>query len=1627
MLYTLWRRWLNERFRTGRRGRRSNGGRNPGHRLKLEVLEDRLAPATFTWTGAGGTANWSDGNNWLDDQGRPNAPPNGSDLVFPASASQLSSTNNNQGFGISTLTIHGSGYIFNGSDMTVNGEIIADNSTGTNTVNINLSFSSREDVTVSGSQASLNLAGVLGGDQGLRKFGTGTLMLSGANAYQGVTDVESGTLQLGAADAIPSTSSVQIVVGTLDLNDHNDTIGSLLGGGVVTLGSNPNTTLTTGVDNTSTQYGGRISGSGALTKSGTGTFILANRNNSYTGATNVNSGVLRLGDQNSIPATSAVTVAGGSTLNLNNLNDTVGSLAGAGSVTLGTNTNVRLTTGGNNATTTFSGVISGSGGLIKTGTGVQSLTHANMYAGPTAINSGTLIAAADDALGTGTTAATAATVTAGATLGFEGGIVYTRAKPVTLNGTGAGGAGAMLNRGGNNSFMGPITLGSDSTIGAMPGTALTLGGTVSGTGTRALTKAGGGMLVLSAANPYTGGTILMAGTLAVGNNTALGTGSLTLTGGVLQSSSSTSTVALNNTFTVNGPATVGGSNNLTLSNTGTLNSTLMVANLGTITVSGTLGGNGGLTKRDVGLLTISGNTNNTYVGETKVMAGMVKLSKTGGIRAIPGALTIGDGSNAAVVQLTARDQTAPTSAVAVDQGAQLDLNNNADTVGGLTLTAGLVTTGGSGVLTLNGNIVTNAAATAATINGNLALGTATRAITVVHGTGPGDLIIKAVVGGTNVGLTKLGGGMLELSAANTYTGPTTLMEGSLAVGDNSALGGGNLVLDGGRLQSTSMVTLSNTFVVGGAAAVGGGNPLTLSGTGSLGDTLTVENAVSGAITLSGLLIGSGSLTKTGAGTLELKADNAYTGTTRVAAGALTVNGNQPSSPVMVESDGTLKGTGTTGAINATGGTISPGNSPGILTARGDVTFSASATLAITVNGTTPGTGFSQLKAAGAVNLGGAQLQLTGDVAAVPEGARLTILTGASITGAFTVNFGQIPFGTDVTPTQVDLVRKISTTAAVKADIAAAVFGQIVHFTATITANQATATGTVTFQEGPTVLATQPLNGGQANLTSSALAAGTHNIHVTYGGGVSFVESSADLPYTVNKAESNVKVDASLSTSFVGQEVTFTAVVTVPPPGGGTLTGTVNFLEGPVALGSATLDPTGRARWASRTLPAGTHTILARYGGDPNFNASDSAGLAYTVKKVASATQVSASLSPAPVGQPVTFTAVVTASPPGSGTPLGAVVFTVDDTQPTRVSLNIAGQATSPAFTLTAGLHTVRARYEGSSSFDVSSADLMLEAKATGPLLKDLAVPTTLAGQQGQAFSGVVASFGTSAGQATAGDFTATITWGDDHTSAGGIAPDGRGGFTVNGTNTYAQEGPYPLSVRVGARDGSTATVSGTVHVARSGQPAATLLQVANGISHSDEYFRNFVTAVYHRYLGRGPDPAGLNAWVTGLKGSVTDEQLEAGFIGSPEYIADHGGTGEAWVRGMYKDLLGRTPAQSEVDTWLNLLNRNVAPTAIALGFAASPEREGQRVQEDYRRYLGRGASPAEVNLWVDLFTNHGVRNETVVAGFVGSPEYFGQKFGNARDWLFAAYQDILGRDVDEFGATVWLPVLGYRA
>src|SRR5207247_1503751 len=142
------------------------------------------------------------------------------------------------------------------------------------------------------------------------------------------------------------------------------------------------------------------------------------------------------------------------------------------------------------------------------------------------------------------------------------------------------------------------------------------------------------------------------------------------------------------------------------------------------------------------------------------------------------------------------------------------------------------------------------------------------------------------------------------------------------------------------------------------------------GTGTL--RAGTDNASS---TFSGLIVGTGQVFKFGTGTWTLNGNNTYSGHTTVSAGTLAVNGSQPNSDVTVNGTATLGGDGVVGDLDVFGN-LRPGSSPAILTTSNFVFHSSASDFFVELNGTTPGTGYDQVKARGSVGLSNATLHAT---------------------------------------------------------------------------------------------------------------------------------------------------------------------------------------------------------------------------------------------------------------------------------------------------------------------------------------------------------------------------------------------------------------------------------------------------------------------------------------------------------------------------------------------------------------------------------------------------------------------------------------------------------------------------
>jgi fibronectin-binding autotransporter adhesin len=236
------------------------------------------------------------------------------------------------------------------------------------------------------------------------------------------------------------------------------------------------------------------------------------------------------------------------------------------------------------------------------------------------------------------------------------------------------------------------------------------------------------------------------------------------------------------------------------------------------------------------------------------------------------------------------------------------------------------------------------------------------------------------------GLTKIGAGTLNLSALNTYTGPTVIEAGTLSLSST------------GSIAASSQVVTDGTFNI--SAISGAGTSIqSLTGSGAVAlaaKNLTITNAND---LFSGIISGAGGLTVSG-GMQTLSGVNTYTGGTTVSGGMLAVNGSVCGA-MTVLAGGTLQGTGTV-CDTSNAGIVAPGNSIGTLTVAGNYTGNggtlqiesvlggdASPTDRLVVTGNTAGSTNVRV-----INLGGGGAQTV-------EGIKIIDVGGAS-NGAFSL-------------------------------------------------------------------------------------------------------------------------------------------------------------------------------------------------------------------------------------------------------------------------------------------------------------------------------------------------------------------------------------------------------------------------------------------------------------------------------------------------------------------------------------------------------------------------------------------------------------------------------------------------
>jgi fibronectin-binding autotransporter adhesin len=841
-------------------------------------------PATAYWSGAFGTRGGGN-NNWGGFIASP--------VVTNWSSNAAGTTDAGQVPGINSDVVFSAANAGSGANGTsgapLAGTAIAAHLDQAFSIN-SLTFNSTPaSVTIDGTGAlAINAAASITGGQGY-SAGTGVNILSGAGPVTistsgGILVAGNQTWTNGSSNLFTVSSSI---TGTASLGNITTLSLSNTGSGNTVLGG-------------AIADGTGDSGQLALIVNNSGTdSTQLNGSSTYSGGTTISGGTVLLGTTTALGASTGALAVNSATLDMAGHNITVGTFSGTGSgsvVTTNGGSATLTVDNGSSTSTTYAGQLTdGTSGvltLIMAGTGTLTLNNSNSYSGSTAINAGTLAIGASGSLGSGG-------IYAGNI--SDGGIFqYGGTGNLTLSGVISGGGALVQQTGAGqltlsnaNTYAGNTTIGANDTLAITGSGSLGSGGIYAGfiaddgtlainssanqtysgpiSGAGALTTSGNGTLTLSSgASTFSGGVTLNAGTLTLsasstGTSPAItsgpvGTGNLTLNGGTVN-------------FTVNN-MTIGNAINVTAATA--LTASTAATNF---SLTGNLTGSGNLTYSqpiNPSTFTLSGN-NSGYSGTFTQIA-------------------------------SANDALAFTSATAGSASAAWVLNNSFSTRTRLdfvgTISFGSLAGSAVGVQNQSGTPGT------ATISEG-ALNTNT--------TFSGSLIAN----GTDViALTKVGTGTFGLTGANSYTGPTTISAGTLALAPTS---GTNNIPASSYINVGSVATFS-VADVGGAGA----NAFALNGTGvqSTSQILGGSGAVTGAVAIAnGATLSAG--TNSGTGTVNSGASTIpATGTTdtigKLTTGAVALGATSGASGNLVIKVSDAVGSGNSGTAGTNYDTVAGG-------------------------------------------------------------------------------------------------------------------------------------------------------------------------------------------------------------------------------------------------------------------------------------------------------------------------------------------------------------------------------------------------------------------------------------------------------------------------------------------------------------------------------------------------------------------------------------------------------------------------------------------------------------------------------------------------------------------------------
>ncbi|HVX15776.1 MAG TPA: NF038129 family PEP-CTERM protein [Pirellulales bacterium] len=293
----------------------------------------------------------------------------------------------------------------------------------------------------------------------------------------------------------------------------------------------------------------------------------------------------------------------------------------------------------------------------------------------------------------------------------------------------------------------------------------------------------------------------------------------------------------------------------------------------------------------------------------------------------------------------------------------------------------------------------------------------------------------------------------------------------------------------------------------------------------------------------------------------------------------------------------------------------------------------------------------------------------------------------------------------------------------------------------------------------------------------------------------------------------------------------------------------------------------------------------------------------------------------------------------------------------------------------------------------------------------------------------VAAFTLSDGS-TSGSFSASIDWGDGVTDSGSIVLSGVQ-YVVSGSHTYLDPGDYTLQIdieptAVPGMTGLSAAVATTATISEpsqtggdapnyawidkvyrdlfnrpaepqgraywvgfldQGQSREEVAYAIVKLAYPREFQHDTVDQLYEQYLGRAPDPAGMDYWVAFLYDGGSIEQMSLALCSSPEFHQLHGDSETDLLDALYQDVLGRAPDSAGEAYWEEQMANGMSELAVTAAIFGSDEYLRIRVNALYEQFLDRPADPTGAEYFASQLAN-GTRDEVIIAQLLASDEYY---------------------------------------